>query len=100
MEPTDNDRSTARRMVRVLYNSFPPLSLTFSQALARDDYRCMITGMYDRESLSHCSAIASRGRICTAIIQTCHILKESTTQGISHSGIDEDSKVVNEVRFC
>ena len=74
----------------------------FNEALARDDYRCMITGLLDENSVSHCvelQAIAARDRTCSVTIQTCHILSESTTQDVDPMGISEDSAAAKKVRF-
>ena len=71
--------------------------LMFDQALARDGYRCMITGMFDRGSLKRSAAlrkIAESEGVNGVTIHACHILNESTTQGIDPEG----NKVENKVR--
>lgn len=103
MEPTDKDHSTARRRVCTFYTTLlSPLSLMFNQALARDGYQCMISCMFDRESLEHCSAlwaIAERDQVPSSAVQTSHIFEEPKTQGIDPAGTDEDSTAVNNVRL-
>ncbi|KAH0835410.1 hypothetical protein J3R83DRAFT_9030 [Lanmaoa asiatica] len=59
------------------------LFLVFNQALARDGYRCMVTGMFDSDSLLHrteLQVMATGDHVHEATVQTCHILNESTIQ--------------------
>jgi hypothetical protein len=74
----------------------------FNQALARDGYRCMVTGMPDGESLK--KSVALRGMVERdgangVSAHACYILNDSTTQGIDPTGISEDSVVVNKVWY-
>jgi hypothetical protein len=65
----------------------------FNQVLARDGYQCMVTGMFDHNSLLCCAELANRatGSI-RGTVQTCHILNESMMQGIDLAGISEDDR--------
>ena len=70
----------------------------FNQALARDGYRCMITGMIDETSLRHCAdlrTIQKRGGTNAVTVQTAHILNESTMQGTDPAGTSENSAEVS-----
>ena len=72
------------------------LPLTFDQALARDGFRCMVTGMFDDTSLNKSAELRSIHESLDGgmpiTVETCHILNESTTQGI---GTGDKSTVVN-----
>lgn len=62
----------------------------------------MITGMFDSTSLNDCADLndmAIRDDIVAVTVETCHILNESTMQGIDPTGASEDVAVVNKVRF-
>ena len=77
---------------------FSLLLLTFDQVLARDGFRCMVTGMFDYASLKKSAELRSiheslRGGM-PITIETCHILNESTKQGI---GTSDESAVVDKV---
>lgn len=77
-------------MVRIFFTSlYLPCSL-FNQALARDGYRCMITGMIDETSLGNCvdlQAIQEHDGTSDVTIQTAHILNESCgAQRRQHGG--------------
>ena len=89
-------------MVRIFFTSlYLPCSL-FNQALARDGYRCMITGMIDETSLGNCvdlQAIQEHDGTSDVTIQTAHILNEPTMQGTDPVGPSEDSTEANKVRF-
>ena len=55
------------------------------KALARDDFRCMVTGMLDHRSVGHCQALLHESLnedITMSEIQTAHIFNGSTLQGI------------------
>ena len=74
----------------------------FNQALARDGYRCMITGIIDGNSFRHCAdlrAIHERDGHVAVAIETAYILNESTMQGIDPAGTSKDSVEVKKVRF-
>ena len=102
MEVTGKDYRTAKRKVRIVsHRSFFALLLIFDQALARDGFRCMITGMINRKSFESSAAlrdVAKRDGASKTIINACHILNESTMQGTDPAGISEDSSVINKVR--
>ena len=66
--------------------------LMLNQALARDNFQCMITGLFNQNSVEH-NAKAKRlykvqGGLAVTI-ETCHILSESVMQGVESN----DSKV-------
>jgi len=61
----------------------------FDQALARDGFRCIITGMINQKSLESSAAlrgVAKRDGASMATIKACHILNESTMQGTGPDG--------------
>ena len=91
MEATGNDYRTSGRKVCIISHRpfFAPL-LMFDQALARDGFRCIITGMFDSGSLKKSEAMrdmAKRDGANGVVICPCHILSESTTQGTDPTGI-------------
>ena len=68
----------------------------FDQALTRDGYRCMITGMFDDGSLEKSAALRNIAKSEGAngvTIHACHILNESTTQGIDPEGNTAENNV-------
>ncbi|KAG6375712.1 hypothetical protein JVT61DRAFT_3287 [Boletus reticuloceps] len=68
------------------------------RALARDGFRCMVTGMLDRSSVGGCQVLldeAQREDINAVTVEAVHILNESTMQGIEPEGISEDTAAVN-----
>jgi hypothetical protein len=72
-----------------------------AQALARDGFRCMVTGMFDYTSIRkspELKKMCSDQKTTSATVQACHILNESTMQGIDPSGGSEKTTVVNRVR--
>ncbi|KAH0827303.1 hypothetical protein J3R83DRAFT_3927, partial [Lanmaoa asiatica] len=78
----------------ISHNPLFALFLAFNQALARDGYRRMITGLFNVNSLLHCAelrAIAKRDHVMGVTVQTCHILNESTMRGINLTGISKQS---------
>jgi hypothetical protein len=71
------------------------------QALARDGYRCMLTGMFDRTSLKCNRELRQQcddlpGATATTV-QACHILNESTMRGIDPTGASDVDTVTNKV---
>jgi len=74
-----------------------PSPLILGQALARDGYRCTLTGVFYRTSIPQNRELK---RLCDDIpsttVQACHILNESTAQGIDFTGSGEIT-AVNEV---
>ncbi|KAJ4498550.1 hypothetical protein C8R41DRAFT_937735 [Lentinula lateritia] len=71
MEASGNDYQTARE-----------------KALARDGYQCMITGVWDTNSLERnieLNELLVKSRGYEATVQTCHILSQSIMQGIGDS---------------
>ena len=76
----------------------PPL--TPGQVLRRDGYRCLLTGCFDETSLELYPHLAkecdSLGAIAVAI-DACHILSESTVQGVDPTGDSKDGRVVAKV---
>ena len=102
MEVTGKDYRTAKRKVRIVsHHSFFALLLMFDQALARDGFRCIITGMIDQKSFEDNAAlrdVTNRDGASIATVNACHILNESTMQGTDPAGISEDSAVINKVR--
>ena len=103
LEPTGKDNRTQRRKVCVFGTILDPrLMLTFNKALARDDFRCMVTGMLDRTLARRCQPLLDaslRERIKLGEVQTAHILNESTMQGIDPEGASKEGATMNKVRF-
>jgi len=59
-----------------------------NQALARDGFRCMITGMFDETSLKLSAELRRKHESLGGMpitVKTCHILSEST-QGVGTNG--------------
>jgi len=102
MEVTGKDyRASKRKVCIVSRRSFFALFLMFDQALARDGFRCIITGMINKKSLQSNAAlrdIAKRDGASTAQVNACHILNESTMQGTDPAGISGESAVTSKVR--
>ena len=73
-----------------------------NQVLARDDYRCVVTGMYNRSSLERCRELTREsGKAVALTLEMGHIFNESTMQNIDPE-IDRDHEEVrtyNEVPF-
>ncbi|KAF9646068.1 hypothetical protein BDM02DRAFT_3156687 [Thelephora ganbajun] len=64
---------------------------TRKKALARDGFRCMIIGYFDKTSLKYSAELQRMEETLGGIpvhVQTSHILNESTTQGV---GMGEES---------
>jgi len=86
MEADDKTYKTARR-----------------KALARDGFRCMITGAFDYTSTQQNSEL---DQLClsldasTVTVQASHILNESTMQGIDPTGSSEESTVTNKTEYA
>ena len=65
-----------------------------NQVLARDGYRCVVTGMYNRSSLEHCQELAREsGEAMALMLEMGHIFNESTMQNINPE-IDRDHEQV------
>lgn len=103
MEADSKDHKTARHKVRIsTYYTFlnPPLIL--GQALARDGFQCVLTGMFNEVSLMSNSDLAreaeASGNPVIGTVITCHIMNESTMQGVDPSGDGKGDSVVNKVR--
>ena len=97
MEADGNDYRTARRKVRRTHYTMLCLSFTPYQALARDGFHCMLTGMYDYKSTQQSSELdqlrrSRRARAAT--VQACHILNQSTMQGVDPTGDSEENTIV------
>ncbi|KAG6375726.1 hypothetical protein JVT61DRAFT_2571 [Boletus reticuloceps] len=72
-------------------------------ALARDGFRCMVTGMLNRGSADDCQVLADEaesGDINVVTVEAAHILNESTTQGIDPEGISEGTAAVNKTYYA
>ncbi|KAF9643148.1 hypothetical protein BDM02DRAFT_3104817 [Thelephora ganbajun] len=62
--------------------------ITRKKALARDGFRCMITGLFDVASLGHNVELQHENETLGGMpvaVETSHILNESTTQGVGTS---------------
>ncbi|KAF9645778.1 hypothetical protein BDM02DRAFT_3189404 [Thelephora ganbajun] len=65
------------------------------KALARDGFRCMITGFFDKTSLKYSAELRRRKETLGGmpiIVKTSHILSESTTQGV---GLNTKGSIAN-----
>jgi len=74
--------------------------LMLGQALARDGYRCMLTGMFDDASLdlSHeLRELRAQAGAVRSTIQACHILGESTMQNVDPAGGGEQRATMHKV---
>ena len=102
MEVTGKDyKASKRKMCIVSCCLFFALFLMFDQALARDGFRCMITGMINQKSLESNAAlrdIAKRDGANMVKVNACYNLNESAMQGTDPAGISEESAVINKVR--
>jgi hypothetical protein len=99
METADKD-CYGRKVCIVSHRPFFSLLMS-DQALARDGFRCIITGIFDEESLNKNVVLRDMAGLDGAngaIIYTCRILGGSTTQGTDRAGIGEDSAGVNKPR--
>ena len=65
----------------------------FNQVLARDGYRCIITGLYDRLSRSRCAELKDLRGVASVSLEMAHIFNESTMQNIDPA-VDRDSQNV------
>jgi len=75
--------------------------LMSNQALARDGYRCMVSGMFNESSLKKSATLqvmAKRDGANRISVHACHILSESTTQGIDPESTSDHGPTVNKVR--
>jgi len=73
----------------------------FDQALARDGFRCIITGMFDSGLLEKSAAMrdmSKRDGANGVVVRPCHILSESMTQGADPTGISRDGTLVKRRR--
>lgn len=76
--------------------------LMFNKALARDGFRCMVTGMLDRGSVRRCQPLlheSLRKGIRVIEVETAHILNEPTMQGIDPEGGGKEGVTMNNVWF-
>ena len=99
MDPDTGDYRSSKRKVRVLsHYTFP--SLNPYQLLARDGFRCLVTGNFDERSVLKCHKLDDE---CVRLgagpttIAACHILNEATMQGVDPTGASEDIRVINKV---
>jgi hypothetical protein len=87
--------------VRCAYPTHPASSpLTIGQALARDGFRCMVTGMFDGTSMKtnhELRKMCSDLNAFSTTVQASHILNESTMQDIDPAGGSEKTTVINKV---
>jgi hypothetical protein len=90
------DHSTAKRQVCMVSLSCSHGDL-YQQALARDGYRCAITGLCDLASYEDSEEVramaAKLGITATTVTQAAHIFPPSTHQGITGQNADS-SKVL------
>ena len=85
------------RCVYPIYYGFPAHT---QQALARDGFRCMVTGLFDRTSMRQSRTLKQSCvdlGAASATVQACHILSESTMQGVDPAGDSENAATVNKV---
>lgn len=96
------DHKTTRHEVHVLtYCAFSSPTLTLDQALARDGFRCVLTGMIDKTSLEMNKELVRTVQALhdpvISIVDVCHIVNESTMQGVDPSRDGKGDSVVNKV---
>jgi len=86
-----------RRCLRPLHRTPFGILLTLGQALARDGFRCAVTGAFDKTLIEHIPELQreqERLNASVVVIETSHIVNEPTTRGI---GASERSAVMNMV---
>lgn len=71
-------------------------TFTLPQALARDGFRCMVTGHVDRATVL-ANRVLALGHRTRATTVCCHILPDSTTEGADPGNPDRALKVCYEV---
>ena len=86
---------------RCAYPTHPASSLlTIGQVLARDGFRCMVTGMFDDTSMEtnhELRKMCKDLKAANTTVEACHILKESTMRGIDPARGSEKTTVINKV---
>lgn len=83
VEATGKDFETSKRKVRIFHAPRLPVPLlTFDQALARDDFRCVISGWFDRTSIRECVELQNKQQRLNGIttVTPTHILNGLATQ--------------------
>ena len=94
------ERITGPPGVRCVYPTYCGFPAHTQQALARDGFRCMVTGLFDRTSMEKSPALkqlcVDLGATYTAV-HARHILSESTMQGVDPAGDSEKAATVNKV---
>ena len=94
------ERITGLPGVRYIYPTYCGFPAHTQQALVRDDFRCVVTGLFDRTSMRKNPVLK---QLCdnlgagSATIQACHILSESTMQSVDPAGDSEKAATVNKV---
>lgn len=99
MQSSSKDHRTIRKKVGEPCSLFPfCFALMLDQALARDGFRCMITGLIDRTSYEHYAELKHQHSDGYVTVKTCHILNELVVQGIDKDKITTRDKVCTVVR--
>ena len=82
-----------------MHNRLFFLFFIYNQALARDGYRCVITGIFNKASVKRYPNLVQRNATVLPL-ETAHIFNESMMQGIDPA-VREDSqdKLLNKVLF-
>ena len=102
MEADGKDHKTARRKVCISTScAFSSPTLILDQVLARDGFRCVLTGTFNMANLEENSELARMAEASpnfgVSTVVTCHILNESTMQGVDPRGDGKGGSVVNKV---
>ena len=102
MEADGKDYKTARSKVRISTSrAFSTPTLILDQVLARDGFRCVLTGTFNKATLMENSELARTARTSPNFlintVVTCHILNVSTMQGVDPSGDGKGGSVANKV---
>ncbi|KAF8258606.1 hypothetical protein EI94DRAFT_1754177 [Lactarius quietus] len=72
------------------------------KVLARDGFRCLLTGIFDIKSTQYNQQLLERAQLSAGVstVAACHILSESTMQGIDPTGTSKDVCVMDKRRHA
>ena len=74
--------------------------LIYNQALARDGYRCVVTGIFNEASVERFPKLVQSSNDTVLSLEAAHIFNESMMQGIDPVVIeDNQDKLLNKVLF-
>ena len=83
-----------------VHNRLSFLFLIYNQALARDGYRCVITGIFNEASVERFPKLVQSGDALVLPLQTARIFSKPTVQDIDpEAREDSQDKLLNKVLF-